>query len=745
MNNIFSRNFLIFVIILVSISSFISFSLISGEKTLASSGDLLLHTYDVIFEAEELSTKVESMLASQRGYVLTQKEEFYETYETRKSSISENIVRLFDLTIDNPSQQARLAELQDYYVELANKLDDRASRATGEVPNPVISNDVQNIDTLKNNIIRINMDILGEEYELLNQRINTMEQKKSQYFTSLLIGVAVGTILLLIFNAFLLRAQQKRNYAEESLKGIEERLSLAIEGTQDGIFDWNVSNETVFYSRQFFAMLGYDKGPLTGTPNDSWELVHPEDFEELSAKIELYLSHELSEFVHEYRMKHKSGRWVWVQSRAKAIYDRSGHAIRMVGAHTDITSIVKERERLEIEKEEAEEANKAKGEFLAHMSHEIRTPLTAISGISEILGKQIQKFDDKQAQLIKTLGSSTASLKELINDILDFSKIEKGEVEIDERVFSLETVFQETISMMAVRANEKGISFVFDYSALEDSNFYGDSKRLRQILVNLIGNAIKFTDKGGVTIKADIEDRNGMDFLRIDVSDTGIGISPDDFDLVFEKFKQADSSVSRKYGGTGLGLPISKNLARIMGGDIFVSSQLGKGSSFSLLLPAKINKGKKELPRDVQSMQKLNDKIRSNLTDENKVLIAEDYEGNIVVVTYILEEIGLEYDIAYNGQEAVNLWQEKHYDMILMDVQMPEMDGFTATKEIRKLEERDNLDATPIIGMTAHALIGDKDKCVAAGMDSYLPKPLVEADLKREILKFLKNKDRKVA
>ena len=332
----------------------------------------------------------------------------------------------------------------------------------------------------------------------------------------------------------------------------------------------------------------------------------------------------------------------------------------------------------------------------------------------------------------------------MIDDVLDFSKIESGELELEEASFALDDMFEEIISMMSMRAAEKGISFVLDYNDIKGTGFYGDSKRLRQIIVNLITNAIKFTDQGGVTIKAAFEDRDDTSFLRVDVSDTGIGIEPENFDLVFERFKQADSSVSRKYGGTGLGLPISRSLARLMGGDIFLSSEAGKGSTFSMLISAHTIEKEDEKQPKREKINKLNDKIRMSLHNEHKILIVEDYDGNVVVLSYMLEELGIHYDVAVTGKEAVNQWKDNYYDIILMDIQMPEMDGFTATKNIRKLEKQGKIAHTPIIGMTAHALIGDKDKCIEAGMDAYLPKPIVEADLKKEILKYLK-KEKKAA
>ena len=744
MDKVFIRNFIIFVTTLLLCSGTLSYFLIEGERNLGKSETVVEETYKVITEAEQLLKVTESMLSAQRAYLLTQKESFLQRYENNKNLGSNHIARLTMLNEDDPEQLSRIDEIRQYFQELSLELDKRASTFVESARDPIVLDNVEYIDTIRNNIFRLNQAILEQKYHKLNGAIRNLEDKKEQYFEILLISVGFGTVLILILNTFLLQAQRKRSRAETNLKGVEERLSLAIDGTQDGIFDWNIKSNEVFYSRRFFEMLGYDAKPLHGSLEDFTSLLHPEDKDKVNDYMNEYLKGNLSEYIQEFRMKHKSGRWVWIQSRAKAVFDRNGNALRMVGAHTDITSVIKTKEKLETEKNQALEANKAKSEFLAHMSHEIRTPLTAISGIAEILVKQKDKLNKKQAQLVKTLQSSTASLKELINDILDFSKIESGELELNESSFELDTIFEETISMMAVKANEKGVSFVFDYEDIKEETFYGDGKRIRQILVNLIGNAIKFTDQGGVTVQAYFEDRNDIEFLRIDISDTGIGISPEDFDLVFDSFKQADSSVSRKYGGTGLGLPISRKLALFMGGDIFLSSELGKGSTFSLLLPLKKTEKSTDKNNALMNVAKLNEKILLNLNEETKVLIVEDYEGNIVVIGYILDEIGLDYDIAKTGLEALEKWKKHHYDLILMDVQMPEMDGFTATKEIRKVEADQRMDPTPIIGMTAHALVGDKDKCIAAGMDSYLPKPIVEPDLKREILKYL-NKKKKAA
>jgi PAS domain S-box-containing protein len=712
--------------------------LISGNQTLDHTDDLVGKTHEVLSEAEQLSKLTEGMLAAQRGYLLTGNEEFLQEYENKKVGVSDHIASLYALTSPQPAQQSRVQEIREYFTEFSTELEKRATRVSPQASASRLEG-VEYIDGLRDNISRLNNIILETEYERLEGRVNNLGQQRDEYFQILLTSVAAGTLLLVLFNGFLLHAQSKRSKAEKSLKSSEERFMLAVDGTQDGVFDWDLETGSVFYSKPFFRMLGYESRSTVGKPDDFKDLVHPDDIDRIWKHVENYLDGQLSEYEQDFRMKHSSGRWVWIKSRAKAIYGKNNKPIRMVGAHTDITAQVKENEKLAFEKNKAEEQNQAKSEFLAHMSHEIRTPLNAITGVGEILMKQQDRFDDKQAQLIKTLNSSANGLKELITDILDFSKIENGEIELDERAFCLDTIFEETISMMALKANEKGVSFVFDYKAIKDEEFYGDAVRIRQILVNLVGNAIKFTDEGGVTVGCDFEDRDGQNFLRVDVSDTGIGIEPENFDLVFERFKQADSSVSRKYGGTGLGLPISKQLAKLMGGDIFLSSASGKGSTFSLLLPVKIVSGSSKPTKPSQS-DKINQQILASLSERTKILIVEDYEGNIVVVSYIMEDLGFDYEVARNGLEAVGMWKENHYDLILMDVQMPEMDGFTATSLIRDQEREERLERTPIIGMTAHALVGDKNKCIAAGMDAYLPKPLVEADLKREMLKYLKNK-----
>ena len=564
--------------------------------------------------------------------------------------------------------------------------------------------------------------------------------------------------IMLLLNGFLLHAQTKRTSAERFLKESEDRFALAANGANDGIFDWNIDTGAVFYSKPFFTMLGVDKPSHIGHIDDFKALLHPEDAEQVWAYLDQYLRGEVSEYSNTFRMRHISGRWVWINARAKALYDDQGRAHRMVGTHTDITYLKEQQRRLEDAKLNAENASRAKTDFLAHMSHEIRTPLTAISGIAEILERQKAKLDDKQKQLVSTLMSSTSSLKDLINDVLDFSKIESGEITLERKEFDAADLFEQVISITAMNAGEKGLKFHVDYDDLQNAAFAGDPLRIRQILINLIGNAIKFTESGGRidVIATRTPTSNGAAEIQVDVRDTGIGVNPAAFDLIFERFKQGDSSVSRKYGGTGLGLPISRNLARLMGGDITVVSEQGKGSCFTLSIPLEVvsdNVAVTPVVDDVAPDEAQEQQIPQVLMTprgpvapaDARVLMVEDYEGNIVVVSYFLEDLGMSFDVARSGRQALEAWGQKPYDIILMDVQMPEMDGFTATRKIREFEAKNDLPRTPIIGMTAHALVGDRDKCIEAGMDAYLPKPIIEADLRNAIMQYLQVEPQKAA
>ncbi len=372
-------------------------------------------------------------------------------------------------------------------------------------------------------------------------------------------------------------------------------------------------------------------------------------------------------------------------------------------------------------KERAEAANIAKSEFLANMSHEIRTPMNAIIGLASILARSAP-LTDRQTHFIGTLRTSADLLLALLNDMLDIAKIEARQVTFESISLDLSALVREVLGMFTPRAVEKGLSMVLDDTGFAGRRYCGDPTRLRQVLVNLCSNAVKFTEKGGVTVTLR---REGADSIAIAVSDTGIGIEPAKRQTIFEKFVQGDSSINRRYGGTGLGLAITRTLTEAMGGAISVESEVNRGTTFTVTLP--LNCGD-DAPRQIPETRK-DDMPASSAA--HPILVVEDHEANLLVLTTFLEEWGYAYDVARNGVEAVEAFMKRDYAAVLLDVQMPGMSGFEAARLMRGYEERGQRPRTPVIAMTAHALSGDREKCLDAGMDHYFSKPFHPEELKR--------------
>jgi PAS domain S-box-containing protein len=422
----------------------------------------------------------------------------------------------------------------------------------------------------------------------------------------------------------------------------------------------------------------------------------------------------------------KYGAEYWLDINITPVKNDEGTITHFTSIERDITERKAKEAELKHQMKRAKTANVSKSEFLANMSHELRTPMNGIIGLSDLL--MDTPLNEEQEQSIEAINKSSETLLIILNDILDFSKIEAGEMTFENIPFNLKAVIDDTIKLLKSQIESKNIEFKYHYSSSLPAGLVGDSTRLQQIIINLIGNALKFTEKGEIALTLSRTEDN---MLKILVDDTGIGIPKNKLNDIFMKFTQADETTSRRFGGTGLGLSISQKLTELMGGTIGVHSIEGQGSSFWFKIPIV------EADIDVSKMSTNTQNLTPVDFSNANIMIVDDHPINLMYMRKLLKKIGIDrVQMVDNGQEAFEYTQVGMYDAILMDCQMPGMDGFETTEAIRKMHKGNTLH-TPIIAVTANAMKGDREKCIAAGMDDYLSKPVDPNALQQTLQKWV--------
>jgi len=516
----------------------------------------------------------------------------------------------------------------------------------------------------------------------------------------------------------------KRKLAEESLERERLRLSNVIEGTHLGTWEWNVLTGELAVNERWAEICGYTLDEISPIDFVKWQsLCHPGDVEGGRQLLEKHFSGDMSIYLVDCRMKHKDGHWVWVRKTGRLISrTKDGQPLMMYGTHEDITAhklreaaMQEANQKLREATAKAEAANQAKSDFLANMSHEIRTPLNAIIGLSELLEADPGGPDARE--YLETIRSSSDSLLALISDILDFSKIEAGQLTLESAAVDVRACLETCRKTVSMLAEKKGLRLAVGIDPRAPEAFLGDTHRLRQVLLNLAMNAVKFTESGEVVLGVSVEE-GPAPRISFTVRDTGIGIAPEQQAKLFQSFSQIDSSASRRYGGTGLGLAISQRIVELMGGKIQLCSMPGFGSTFRFSIPLRALERPQPKPASAPTAVDSSLGARCPL----RILIAEDNPVNQRLVVMMLRSIGYEASLAGDGAEALAAVAREPFDLVLMDIQMPVMDGLEASRKI--CEAYPEGKRPHIIALTANALAGDKDLCLQAGMHDYLTKPI---------------------
>jgi len=686
-------------------------------------------TNDVLNQLSKIQVSMETAESNQRGFIVSDKPIFHQNWENMMARVPVEINILFDLVSDNPSQISNALDLRKIVDRRFDKMKTvmrmHMERAAAELI--AKETDVDVMAEVRTRIAKMEM----AESSLLNQRLESSERKTQHTKFLLIFGGMLSAVLLYTNRLF-----QQRHADEEVQRA--NLLNMIMKSVGDGLVVVDEKNTFTHFNPAAERMLGgvnlltstEDRAkaygffdPKTGAP------MRPEDMPLARA-----LKGQISDDAEVLIKNAANPNGVVMSVNTRPLQGLSGKTVGAVAVFRDYTRRKLKELNLESEKDRALRASELKSEALASMSHEIRTPMNGVLGMCTLLLDTT--LDAAQRSYAMTIKSSAEALLNLINGILDHAKIEAGKLTLDNFDFNLSQLANDVTEMFRYQARSKRLELIKEVGTGDEEWFHGDANRIRQVLINLVGNAFKFTDKGRITIKVSAATKGDLEReLRFDVIDTGIGVSSDNQKKLFQKFSQVHDNKG-KYGGTGLGLLLCKQFVQLMKGQIGIDSVEGQGSTFWFTV--KVAPGmRQQKPRDHQALS-------ANLTGH--VLVVEDQPVNRQVVKSYLEKLGVTCDIHHNGREGLDAFvtQPSRYDLILMDVQMPVMDGNQCAREIRKYEETKGIPPVPIIALTAEGRSQDREDCLSAGMDDFLSKPIDITQFTDTLKKWLRPKMSKV-
>ena len=692
------------------------------------------HTYQVTARLEHVSSLLRDSEAGIRGFVVTDDQTFLASHTAAVAQLDQALEGARELVHDNEGQGERFANLERMVrhvvagharvVGLRRSEGFEAARA--QIKKGEINAEAEAAREQIAEMRRIEADLLA------TRRAQVRAAERFATATNLLTTLAAILTIVLVYalNASYIRG---RDRAAGLIQAERERLRVTLASIGDGVISTDVKGHVTFLNPVAERLTGWTNEDAIGVPiHRVFQIVNEETRETVQNPVEKVLERgAIIGLANHTILISKSGEEWPIDDSAAPIRDPGGQLQGVVLIFREISERRQAERELQETRKAAETANRAKSEFLANMSHEIRTPMAAILGYSELMVPHLQ--DDHCRNCVAIIKRNGQFLLDIINDILDLSRIEAGRLEIERTRFDLAEAVNDVLSMMSVRAQEKNIELKAEYVGRLPATIESDAVRLRQILVNLIGNAIKFTEQGRVNVAVERLASAEPPKLRFTVSDTGIGISPELQSQLFQPFSQGDGSIRRRFGGTGLGLTISKRLAVMLGGDISVKSQVGRGSSFSVTIAiAPLDSNELLIPdrtagRPAGAVEPALPQIAG------RILIVDDRRDVRFLAQEIVTKAGGQVETADDGREAIRLIREREatnqpYDLVVMDMQMPVLDGYETVRILREGGYR-----KPIIALTAGAMAGDRERCLESGCNSYVSKPIDRKELLRVI------------